>query len=154
MQTRIFGEVDIEEEKVLNFPNGIIGFPELTRFALIHDAEKEDKGGIRWLQSLQEPEFALPVTDPLYLIDSYNPEVEDELLQPIGNVEKCDLLVLVAVSVPSDPAQISINLMAPVVINVTERKGCQVLVEGGYPIKFPVYDILQARKTEMLKGGN
>ena len=43
IKTRIFGEVTIDDEKMINFPNGIVGFPELTDFALIHDAEKRNR---------------------------------------------------------------------------------------------------------------
>ena len=56
LSTRIFGEVEIEDSKIINFPNGIIGFPDLTRFTLIHDEEEESgKNTIRWLQSIDEP---------------------------------------------------------------------------------------------------
>ena len=79
--TKVFGEVDIEESKILHFPQGIVGFPELTDFALIHDIEKEGVCAIRWLQSMQEPSFAMPVMDPLAVKPDYNPIVEDELLK-------------------------------------------------------------------------
>lgn len=156
INTRIFGEIEIEKDKMITFPGGIIGYADLTEFALIHDAEKADRGGIRWLQSLQEPQFALPVTDPLYLLDSYNPEVEDELLKSIGDLSTAEMLVLVTVTVPKVQEEISINLMAPIVINAAERKACQVIIEGDYPVKYPIYDILQARKKEnsqKTKGG-
>lgn len=155
INTRVFGEIEIEKEKIITFEKGIIGFPKLTEFALIHDAERAEKGGIFWLQSMQEAKFALPVTDPLYILDSYNPEVEEELLKQIGNVDEDELLVLVTVTAPSEPKEISINLMAPIIINVTKKKACQVMVEGDYPIKYMIYDILQDRKKALSaeKGG-
>ena len=55
INSRIFGQICIDDSKVLHFVNGIVGFPQLTEFALIHDQEKE--GGIQWLQSMQEPAF-------------------------------------------------------------------------------------------------
>ena len=70
VNTRIFGTIDIGEDKLIHFVNGIVGFPELTKFALIHDNEKE--GGIQWLQSMQEPQFAIPVINPLDVIADYN----------------------------------------------------------------------------------
>ena len=51
INSRIFGQICIDDSKVLHFVNGIVGFPQLTEFALIHDQEKE--GGIQWLQSMQ-----------------------------------------------------------------------------------------------------
>ena len=62
--TKVFGEITIEDDRIIHFPSGIIGFPELTDFALIHDEEK-GAGAIHWLQSVQEPAFAMPVIDPL-----------------------------------------------------------------------------------------
>ena len=148
INTRVFGEIDIEESKVIHFENGIIGFPELTDFALIHDSEKEGETAVRWLQSMQESAFAMPVMDPLTVKADYNPEVEDELLKPLGKWTPEDILVLVTMSVPSDITKMTVNLQGPIIINVDERKACQLIVEGGsYPVKFPIYDILQARKA-------
>ena len=72
LSTRVFGEVEISEDKILTFPNGIIGFPDMTRFTLMHDSEKDDSS-IHWLQSVDEPSFAMPVIDPLYVKEDYNP---------------------------------------------------------------------------------
>ena len=63
--TRVFGEIGVEEEKVITFPGGIVGFPDLRRFKLIYDEDKGSNVGIRWLQSIDEPMFAIPVMDPL-----------------------------------------------------------------------------------------
>ena len=144
--TRIFGTIDIEEEKLIHFVNGIVGFPQLTTFALIHDNEKQ--GGIQWLQSMQEPQFAIPVMNPLDILDDYNPQVEDELLKPIGGLDPENMLVLVTVAVPSDLTKMSVNLRGPIVINADNRKACQVITEGeDYQVKFPIYDILKSRKA-------
>lgn len=148
VNTRIFGEIDIEEEKIITFPGGIIGFPELTQFTLIHDEEKGVGAGIRWLQSMQEPAFAMPVMDPLLVKEDYNPEVNDELLEPAGNVNADNMLVLVTVTVPSDITKMTVNLRGPIVINAEEKKACQIIVDGEeYPVKYPIYEILQARKA-------
>lgn len=147
--TRLFGEIEVAEEKIITFPNGIIGFPDMTRFTLIYDEEQGTGAGIRWLQSLDEAAFALPVMDPLIVKADYNPNVEDELLiSNIGEVSEDNLLALVTVSVPSDITQMTVNLQGPIIINVDERKACQVIVDGElYPVKYPIYDILQARKA-------
>ena len=148
VNTRIFGEIDIEEEKIIVFEGGIIGFPEMTQFTLVHDEEKGVGAGIRWLQSMQEPNFAMPVMDPLLVKEDYNPEVNDELLEQAGNVNPDNMLVLVTVSIPSDITKMSVNLRGPIVINAEEKKACQIIVDGEeYPVKYPIYEILQARKA-------
>lgn len=147
INTKVFGEINIDDEKIIHFPAGIIGFPDLTDFALIHDEEK-GIGAIHWLQSIQEPGFAMPVMDPLIVCPDYNPEVDDELLSPIGSIDPEELLVLVTVTVPSDLTKMSVNLRGPVIVNAAEKKACQVIVEGeGYTVKFPIYDILNAKKA-------
>ena len=148
VNTRLFGEIEIADEKIITFPNGIIGFADMTKFTLIFDEEQGSSAGIRWLQSLDEPGFAMPVMDPLTVKEDYNPEVDDELLKNIGNVNADNILVLVTVTVPSDLTKMSVNLQGPIIINVDECKACQVIVDNeDCPVKYPIYDILQARKA-------
>lgn len=149
VDTKIFGEIEIADDKLITFENGIIGFPDLKRFALIHDGDKGDDAGIRFLQSIEEPGFAMPVMDPLAVKPDYDPEVNDELLAGVGKISPDNMLVLVTVSVPGDLTKMSVNLQGPFVINVEEHKACQVIVENGdYPVKFPVYEILNAGKGD------
>lgn len=146
IETRIFGEVTIDDQKIIHFENGIIGFPDLTDFALIYDAEKGNDVGIRWMQSIQEPAFAMPVMDPLLVKEDYNPEVEDELLKPLGGLDPDQLLVLVTVTVPKDLKKMTVNLKGPFVINAETRKACQIIIEDDLDVKFPIYEILESRK--------
>lgn len=146
--TRVFGEITIDDEKIITFPKGIIGFPDLTEFALVHDSEK-GTDTIHWLQSIQEPAFAMPVMDPLMVYPDYNPEVEDELLSHLGKLDPEEMLVLVTVTVPKDLTNMSVNLKGPIVVNAAERKAAQVIVDGDeYQVKFPIYDILNANKEK------
>jgi len=147
IKTRVFGEIEIDDAKIITFSNGIIGFPDLKKFTLLYDAEKT--GGIKWLQSLDEPAFAMPVMDPLYVKESYNPMVEDELLKPLGKLDPEEILVLVTVTVPKDLKQMSVNLQAPIIVNAENKTGCQIIIDndkGEFPVKFMVYDILQKKK--------
>lgn len=146
INTRHFNEVNVDEEKMIVFEGGIIGFPELQRFVLIHDEEKND-GAIRWLQSVDEPQFAMPVIDPLAVKPDYNPQVEDEMLKRLGEFKEDDLLVLVTITVPSDLTKMTVNLKAPLVINSSSKKACQIIVED-YEVKFPIYDIVKKNKKE------
>lgn len=145
VDTRVFGEIDIEEEKILTFEDGIIGFPDLKRFAIVFDEEK--KSEISWLQSLDEPVFAMPVMNPLVIKKDYNPTVEEELLKSLGNLMPDNMLVLVTVTVPQEIEKISMNLKAPIVINADERKAAQVIVEGE-EVKYPIYDIIRPDKKK------
>ena len=145
--TKLFKEIEVDESKLINFPQGIIGFPELTDFLLVHDSDSD--GGIRWMQSIQEPAFAMPVIDPLAVVSDYNPTVEDELLKGIGELKTENTLVLVTITVPKDIKQMTVNLQAPFVINADTRMAAQVIVDSDkYPVRFPIYDILEKMKEE------
>ena len=144
IKTKVFGEIIIDDDKIIHFPNGIIGFPDLTEFTLIHDEEK-GTDSIHWLQSLQEPAFAMPVMDPL---PDYNPEADDELFNVLGEIKPDELLVLVTVTVPHDLTKMTVNLKGPIIINVSEKRALQIIVEGDtYQVKFPIYDILNQKKA-------
>lgn len=146
VNTKKFGEIDLADDKLIHFTNGIVGFPQLTDFALIHDGEKED-GPIRWLQSMQESGFAMPVIDPLFVMEDYNPVVEEELLKDIELEDEEELFVLVTLTVPKDIQKMSANLKAPFVINTRNKKACQLIVEDDRcEVKFPVYEIFKGKK--------
>lgn len=146
VNTRIFGEIDIDESKIIEMENGIIGFPDLKRFALVYDEEKKGESSISWLQSLDEGAFALPVMNPTVVKEDYNPFVEEELLKPLGTLTPENLCVLVTVKVPKNIKEMSVNLKAPIVINVDTKFGAQVIVEDDYPIRYEIYDLLQSKK--------
>ncbi|EOS27061.1 hypothetical protein C806_00654 [Lachnospiraceae bacterium 3-1] len=149
METRLFGEIEVEEEKVIFFEQGIIGFPDCHKFILVYeDGENGVRKGISWLQSLEEPAFALPVMDPLLVKEDYNPQVEDEVLKDLGNLTEENTYVLVTVTATEDITKLSVNLKAPIVINADERKAHQIIVEDDFPVKFAIYDILQAKKEK------
>ncbi len=147
IKTKIFGEVEISDEKILTFEDGIIGFPDLKHFTLIHDEEKGNDAGIRYFQSIEAPGFAMPVMNPLMVCETYNPQVSEELLSDLGNLSDENIVVLVTVTVPTDLTKMTVNLQGPIIINSDEKKGAQIIVEGNdYPVRFPIYDILKARK--------
>ena len=150
IKTKIFGEIEIEENKTINFPGGIIGFPDMKEYILIFEEKKENtesKASISWLQSLEEPSLALPVVDPLFLIKDYEPTVEDELLKPLGEIKPEELLILTAITVPADIEQMTVNLRAPIVINSETRRGCQVIAENTeLDVRYPIYELLKKAK--------
>lgn len=149
VNTKLFGEIEIEEDKIICFENGIIGFPDCRRFTLIFDETEEGKHkNISWLQSLDEPAFALPVMNPLLVKEDYNPQVEHELLKTLGNLTTENTYVLVTVTVPGDIKKLSVNLKAPIIVNTDDLKAEQLIIDDSLPVKYMIYDILQSRKEK------
>jgi flagellar assembly factor FliW len=151
VKTRHFGEVDLDESKVITFEDGIIGFEDCKRYTILYNNEEGGNSTISWLQSLDTPELALPVISPLSVLADYNPIVEDEVLQPLGNLTEENIIILLTLSVPSDITKMSANLKAPLVINADTKKGCQIIAENpDYVIKYNIYE--QAKKCKEAKG--
>lgn len=146
--TRLFGEIEVMDDKIINLDTGIIGFPDLKKFTLIFDSEQGDGKGssIMWFQSLDEPQFAMPVLSPTDICPNYNPSVNDELLTPLGELTPDNLFVLVTVKVPKNIEGMTINLKAPIIINTDSMKGGQLIVEDDEQVRFPVYEILKKAK--------
>ncbi len=153
VRTRHFGEIDLDEDKVLYFDNGIFGFEDNKRFTLIYDNDGAgERPDISWLQSLDEPALAIPVISPFLVKDDYNPEVEDELLLPLGNLSEDNIVVLISITVPADITKISANLKAPFIINSDSKKGAQIIIENNdYAVKHYFYEQLGTKK--IIKGG-
>lgn len=147
--TRLFGEIDIEDEKIIKLENGMIGFPELCNFALIFDEEeKEKKHTVMWLQSMDEPQIAFPVMHPNDVKDDYNPTVNDDMLKPLGELTDENTYILVTLSARKNVEDTTINLKAPIIINTENRIGCQMIVEDDYPVKYKIYEAKAGKNKE------
>lgn len=146
-KTRFFGEIDIEDDKVIVLERGLMGLDEYKRYTILFDNEKEERPSISWFQSLDEPSLALPVVSPLLVKPDYNPVVEDELLKHLGELKEENLVILLTLTVPEDITMMTANLKAPIIINADTRKGVQLIVENqDYPVKYNVYNVLKKRK--------
>ena len=141
INTRYFGQVNIPEEKVLHFDNGLFGFEDYKDYTIMYDSEDENEAFFSWLQSTTEPGLAFPIVDPLKVMDGYNPVIEDEWIQGIGECTEDNILILVLATVPEEVAKSSVNLKAPLIINSETRKGIQLVVENeDYQIKHYLFE--------------
>ena len=146
VNTRVFGKIAVEEDKIIRFESGILGFPDLKDFTLIYNLEKGTESGIKWLQSIQEPSFAIPVMNPELVMPGYEPKFPQDLLAPLGvDIEKEELLMLVTVTVPKEIEKTTVNLRAPIIINANTCKAVQLINDDeNYSIKHAIYDSLMA----------
>ena len=146
-KTRIFGEIDIPQDKIITMEKGMIGFPELKNYTLIFNSEKQnDKKSIMWLQSMDDGDIAFPVMTPDIIMPDYKPYVNEEILTPLGQLTEENMYILVTVNVPSDITKIACNLKAPIVVNMDTNKAAQLIVGDDYKVHFPIYDIIKGNK--------
>jgi flagellar assembly factor FliW len=127
IQSQRFGTLDINEDELLTFPAGVIGFPSEQRFALV---PHHGSGYIAWLQSVSSAELAFPVVSAHAFGEQY-PDVP-----VLGAAEEAGLsgpdealaVMVVLCALSGQPA--TVNLLAPIVVNATTRTGAQVILEG------------------------
>ena len=145
IQTKWFGEIEIDKDKVKTFDRGIIGFDEFKQFTIVYDAQKDAQSSTMWLQSLDEVSLALPVIKPELIFEKYDPIVEDELINSLGeNIKDAELLVLVTLTVTQDIKEMTCNLKAPIIINVDTMRGVQLIADNDdYMVRYPIYNILE-----------
>lgn len=148
VNTRLFGEIEIADDKIMELVHGLIGFPDMKKYTLIFDEEKKNKGNIMWLQSLDETDFAMPVMMPNLIKPDYAPVIDDEALKPLLPLTEENTYVLVSVRVPKDPKDASINLKAPIIINTETLIGDQIIIDGDEPIRYPIYNALIGKDGE------
>lgn len=144
--TKLFGNIEIDKNKVVIFETGLIGLNEYKKFMIINDQDsKESK--VMWLQSIDEPSLALPIVSPLSILEDYNPMVEDELFDSLGEIDDGEMLVFVTLTVPREVEKATVNLKAPLVINPKTLKGCQIVVENdNYQVKHPIYSVINNKE--------
>ena len=144
---RLFGKIDVKDEKVIEFPQGILGFEELKRFTLVFDSEKSEATGLNFMVSLDDPAFMMPVVTAVAVKPDYSPKISAEVEKAIGPLTEENVLVLVTMTIPSDITQMTVNLNAPIIINIDTNKAVQSMVENeGYDIKYPIYEFLKSNQ--------
>lgn len=149
VKTRICGEIEVKDDKVVDMIGGLIGFESLKKFVLINDDDEKDKKGVMWLQSVENGDIALPTMDPSIVYSSYRPSIPEEILAGLGNFDKDEYLILVALTVPKKIEDMSVNLKAPIIIDVDTLNACQVIIDNeDCPVKYPIYDILKKKESE------
>ena len=134
--TTRFGEITVPEEDVFTFRWGLPGFGFLRDFVVL---ALEDQKPYVWLQSLERPEIALPLIDPWALFDDYDPQLP-AVTAAVMEIERPDEFCLMCVCVVGpDAKELTVNLLAPVVINLRARIGRQVMLEDSdYSVRTPI----------------
>lgn len=138
-RTARFGEIEYPEEVVLTFPEGVLGFPNETQYILLEHTSEGSP--FKWLQSLENPELAFIVVDPFYLEPRFQFEIDLDTERMIGTADSGACAVMAIVNVPRDtPIHMTANLKAPLLVNVENRLGRQVVLGSqAYSISTPVF---------------
>ncbi len=123
----LFGMLEYDEADVIEFPWGLPGFSSHRRWLLL---TLETQPGYIWLQSLDDVKVAIPTAEPSMIFEDYEPKLPAYcfVALDINNAE--DFALLGVVVVTENAEEMTMNLMAPIVVNMKARKARQVMLEN------------------------
>lgn len=143
VNTTRFGPIEISTEDVLSFSEGLLGFNDLEKFVLLDDPNDEI---FAWLQSCDEPSIAFPVLEPELFEENFNLQLTKSDLASLAADSEDKLRSFCIITIPEDPARMTANLKAPVVVNIEKRIARQcVLQDNKLEIREPIFSKLQQR---------
>jgi flagellar assembly factor FliW len=146
VKTTRFGEIDVKSEDLIELPSGLIGFPELKRYVLLdHDKDSPFK----WLQSLDDGAIAFVLINPLLFKPDYTVEVTEAEVSDLELKNEDDAVISVIITIPTNPQNMTANLKAPLVFNLQNRKGKQlVLSNSAYTTRHNIMEEIKKQSTQ------
>ena len=131
INTSRFGRIDVETADLIRFPSGLPGLEDCREWALLADSTNNALG---WLQSTSRGDVALAVVSPRRFVPDYQVRIPRSELAPlaIADIRQAQVVVVVVTSDTS----LTLNLKAPIVINLEARSGRQVVASGELPMQY------------------
>jgi flagellar assembly factor FliW len=124
VSTRLFGDLEVAEQAIHHFADGLLGFEQHTSFALLPAM----RDGLWWLQSLDAPALSFLLVDPFVVAPGYEVDVSPGDARSVGLASPDDALVLAIAVLPATAGgAATCNLRAPLLFNLRERRGRQVV---------------------------
>lgn len=135
LDTKHFGPITVDDGDIVIFPEGIPGFEDGKKYTLL--GKDEDAVPFFWLQSLDDKDFALVVIDPFAVYEDYSVDVDDDEITVLGVRDPERILTLCVVVIPEDMKQMRANLKAPILINLENNIGKQIVQHNeALPIRY------------------
>ncbi|HEY5586494.1 MAG TPA: flagellar assembly protein FliW [Ruminiclostridium sp.] len=146
IETKHFGEIEINEENILNFEEGIPGFEDTHRFGIVSSEDPESP--FCWIQAIEKPELAFPLVDPFAIKKDYDFELKDEFINSLGIEGATQVAVFAIVVVPDDIKKMSMNLKAPIIVNTVNKKAAQTILDSDkYTVRHFILDEFQKQEV-------
>lgn len=127
INTRHFGDIEIDDKGIIDFVEGLPAFEEYRRYVLLKDGDESSP--FRWLQCIDNADLAFAIVDPFAVKKDYEVELSPENIKLLGIEKAEDVATYSIVVVPEDASKISMNLKAPIIINIKSNMGKQVILD-------------------------
>lgn len=126
IKSKFFGEIGIDEKSIVTFEEGIPGFSNLHKFAVINDGSNEY---ISYLQSLEQESVCFIMMPPVFVEKDYDIEISDSTVRKLGIEKPEDVKLYAILTVPESFKNTTANLKAPIVVNTGNNKGIQEILD-------------------------
>ncbi len=141
VHTSRFGNLEVNETDLIDFPEGILGFSKIRQYFLV---ERPGDSLFYWLQAVKKPTIAFPLLNPFLIEPDYQIELNEADVATLDAETVEDLKLYSIVTIPSDPTKMTGNLKAPIALNPAKRKAKQLILHTlDYPIRRGIYDLLE-----------
>lgn len=137
IMTEILGEVNYEPSDVIVFAEGLYGFADMKNFIMINIAETELP--FQWLQSIDDEHLSFVMTTPFAFHEGYDFEIPDKIIAHLGIESTDDLAVFSLVVLKDEVDESTINLKAPILINIRQKKAVQLILNEDFPYKYKLF---------------
>jgi flagellar assembly factor FliW len=124
LETTRFGSIDVADDKIIEFSEGLLGFPEMKKYTILSG---DEDSLFKWLQCIDDGALAFIIIEPDLFVENYSLDLCDKDVEGLKIKGPEDVHIITLVTVPEDPAKISANLQGPIVINHKEKLGKQVI---------------------------
>lgn len=129
LSTNNFGNLRIEKENIITFEQGLLGFEELKQFAII---AVEECLPFEWLVSVEDPLVAFPILNPTLFFSDYKPALSKDDLILLDIKKEKDVEMFCIVTLGKKPEDVTLNLKGPILINMKNKMGKQVVITEDY----------------------
>ena len=141
INTRDFGLVQVDDEAIYEFPEGVYGFEEDKHFAVFEKNIEKDVS-LLYLQSVENPVPCFLVFDPTKYYPAYTPEISQEDLEGFSTKDPEDLIFLVIATVPDSVKELSMNIKSPIVLDPKTRVAKQIILKNtDYAVKYQPFKL-------------
>lgn len=135
LYTKHFGEIEINENTIIEFPEGIPGFEDFKRYVVLKNPDPDNP--FHWLQCVDREDLVFVVINPFMVKEDYDFMIPDGVVEKLDIEKEEDVAVLTFVVIPEDIKKMTVNLKGPLVINVKNKLGKQLILDDpNYPSKY------------------
>ena len=146
VKTRPFGEIEVSEKQIIQFPDGIFGFDYVKKFVIL---DSQEDSPLKWMQAYSEPELSFVIIRPTDFMREYELVISQTDIESVEAKDVNELLVFAIVTIPPNYKEMTANLQGPIIINTKKKLGRQVIsLSDKYSVKHRILEEIEKASVD------